>query len=190
MRTPRPDRQGRAPQPDLLPRVRSRCSAPTSPIRTCRSMAPMQSRMLMLTIPDGNRQLDDLLGISIADFDIPDCGLPACRRSLRGSRCVVGGLLGRFTAGRDHLSPGVVATRHGRAADQGGRRLRRRPGLPPGHRQGCNHPGCVESGLWHRHHRVCPKRPGRVAVAQRGQAVLDAELPGRAFPHGRAAGDP
>jgi hypothetical protein len=28
--------------------------------------------MVMLTIPDGNRQLDDLLGISIADFDIPD----------------------------------------------------------------------------------------------------------------------
>lgn len=26
----------------------------------------------MLTIPNGNRQLDDLLGISIADFDIPD----------------------------------------------------------------------------------------------------------------------
>ena len=32
----------------------------------------MQSKMLMLYTPDATTQLDDLLGVSIADFDIPD----------------------------------------------------------------------------------------------------------------------
>jgi hypothetical protein len=32
----------------------------------------MQGKVLMLTTTDGNRQLDELLGVSIADFDIPN----------------------------------------------------------------------------------------------------------------------